>query len=100
MRRIPNSKGADSDASVVDPFVHLIPPEFDPKLPRTVESVGDGVLFDSRTMHCGGANESNRRRVLFYFSFEVAGSENPNAAVSSIRDELRGKIALADLVGA
>jgi len=27
---------------------------------------------------------------LFYFSFEVDGSENPNLGVSSIRDELRG----------
>ena len=63
-------------------------------------NVGDATVFDSRLLHCGGGNESNQRRVLFYFSFEVAGSENPNAAVSSIRDELRGKIALADLVGA
>ena len=30
---------------------------------------GDCILFDARTMHCGGANTSGKRRVLFYFSF-------------------------------
>jgi|AntAceMinimDraft_5_1070358.scaffolds.fasta_scaffold03747_2 hypothetical protein len=58
---------------------------------------GDATVFDSRLLHCGGGNSSDRRRVLFYFSFEVDGSDNPNAAVSSIRDELRGKLSLADL---
>jgi ectoine hydroxylase-related dioxygenase (phytanoyl-CoA dioxygenase family) len=58
---------------------------------------GDATFFDSRLLHCGGANGSERRRVLFYFSFEVGGSENPNSAVSSIRDELRGQYTLADL---
>ena len=60
-------------------------------------SAGDATLFDSRLLHCGGGNESDRRRVLFYFSFEVDGSDNPNTAVSSIREELRGKYSLADL---
>lgn len=58
---------------------------------------GDATVFDSRLLHCGGGNESDRRRVLFYFSFEVEGSDNPNAAVSSIRDELRGAYILEDL---
>ena len=58
---------------------------------------GDATVFDSRLLHCGGGNESDRRRVLFYFSFEVDGSDNPNAAVSSIRDELRGAFTLEDL---
>lgn len=58
---------------------------------------GDATVFDSRLLHCGGGNDSDRRRVLFYFSFEVDGSDNPNAAVSSIRNELRGVYTLADL---
>ena len=28
---------------------------------------GDSITFDSRVLHCGTANESTRRRVLFYF---------------------------------
>ena len=35
-----------------------------------VISRGDATLFDSRTLHCGTENESARRRVLFYFSFQ------------------------------
>jgi ectoine hydroxylase-related dioxygenase (phytanoyl-CoA dioxygenase family) len=53
-------KGDEDIAEVLAESTLRIP------LPRC----GDGVLFDSRTMHCGGANESNRRRVLFYFSFK------------------------------
>jgi hypothetical protein len=30
---------------------------------------GDAVVFDSRLLHCGSANTSSRRRVLFYLSF-------------------------------
>jgi hypothetical protein len=37
---------------------------------------------------------------LFYFSFEVEGSDNPNSAVSTIREELRGKVTLGDLLAA
>jgi ectoine hydroxylase-related dioxygenase (phytanoyl-CoA dioxygenase family) len=73
-----------------------------PVLARTNEigviSRGDATLFDSRTLHCGTENESDKRRVLFYFSFQVAGSDNPNAAVSTIRSELRDKFTLAGLL--
>ena len=61
---------------------------------------GDATVFDSRLLHCGGGNASDKRRVLFYFSFEVEGSENPNSAVSTIREELRGKVTLGDLLAA
>jgi len=30
--------------------------------------VGDVAIFDSRLLHAGGANTSNRRRILFYFT--------------------------------
>ncbi len=29
---------------------------------------GDVVVFDSRILHCGGANSSSKRRILFYFT--------------------------------
>ena len=57
----------------------------------------DVSMFDSRLLHCGGGNSSNKRRVLFYFSFEVSSLENPNSGFSSIRDELRGTLTLQDL---
>ncbi|KAL7561808.1 hypothetical protein ACA910_013344 [Epithemia clementina (nom. ined.)] len=50
---------------------------------------GSCAIFDSRTLHCGGANESNTSRALFYFSFK-----NPNIGYpgnpASIRQELTG----------
>ena len=69
------------------------------KAPNCVATLrtGDVSMFDSRLLHCGGGNFSDKRRVLFYFSFEVSGTENPNAFLSSIRDELRGTVPLKDL---
>ena len=37
---------------------------------------GDMSLFDSRLLHCGAANLSKKRRILFYFSFK-AGNQRP-----------------------
>jgi hypothetical protein len=28
------------------------------------------AIFDSRTLHCGGANRSDKSRALFYFTFK------------------------------
>ena len=36
-------------------------------LPRA----GDAVVFDARTLHCGSANVSGKRRVIFYLSFRA-----------------------------
>mmetsp|Transcript_13443 Transcript_13443/g.18395 ORF Transcript_13443/g.18395 Transcript_13443/m.18395 type:complete len:370 (-) Transcript_13443:95-1204(-) len=33
---------------------------------------GDVAIFDSRLLHCGGANTSDKRRVLFYFTASSA----------------------------
>ena len=33
---------------------------------------GDVAAFDSRVLHCGCANDSGRRRVLFYFTVSRA----------------------------
>ena len=32
---------------------------------------GDAIIMDSRLLHCGSANDSESRRVLFYFSFRA-----------------------------
>ena len=30
------------------------------------------AMYDGRLLHCGGANDSRKRRVLFYFSFKAS----------------------------
>ena len=61
---------------------------------------GDGVLFDARTLHCGGANESERRRVLFFVSFRGAGRGaawrgGGFDAPGTLLNELRGRFVLS-----
>ena len=51
---------------------------------------GDAAVFDSRLLHCGGGNESRKRRVLFYFSFRSRASDVRRTA-DSMLEELRGK---------
>ena len=62
-------------------------------------SVGSAALYDSRTLHCGGANRSPTQRALFYFTFsnpEGFLEEDDAWNVASIREELRGKYTLGD----
>ena len=49
---------------------------------------GDLSLFDSRLLHCGGANTSPRRRILFYFSFKAAEARPPPGTILTA---LRGR---------
>ena len=42
---------------------------------------GDCVLMDSRLMHCGGANQSRRRRSLVSFSLGRPGERSASAAI-------------------
>jgi ectoine hydroxylase-related dioxygenase (phytanoyl-CoA dioxygenase family) len=72
------------------------------KLLRTQPSVlgllpkGSCGIFDSRLLHCGGANTSQTSRAIFYFSFKnhkVANAGNPG----SIRMEYISKFALSEL---
>lgn len=56
---------------------------------------GDVSLFDSRCLHAGGANTSNRRRVLFYCSFVRAELAERAADRGTLREDLRGNRALA-----
>lgn len=72
------------------------------KLLRTAPSVlgvlpkGSCAIFDSRLLHCGGANTSDRSRALFYFSFKnpkIGYPGNP----ASIRPELSSKYTITTL---
>ena len=56
---------------------------------------GDATLYDSRLLHCGDANDSRERRVLFYFSFRARGAPEPSNA-GSLQHGLRGKYSLQD----
>jgi len=58
---------------------------------------GDVAIFDSRLLHCGGANESeDKRRILFYFTFTAA--DTTRIKPGSIRNMDRGKYTLSDLI--
>ena len=36
---------------------------------------GDCTLYDGRLLHCGGANRSDKARVLFYVTFRAGGGD-------------------------
>ena len=58
---------------------------------------GDVVMMDSRAAHFGSANQSDRRRVLFYFSFH-SGAPTRRAAFGStlsLLPEYEGRFGLA-----
>ena len=57
---------------------------------------GDVSLFDSRCLHAGDANTSQRRRALFYCSFVRAEDAGRAATRGTLREDLRGKHALAN----
>ena len=84
------------------------------KLPHTLSllKTGCGAVYDSRLLHCGGANRSEKPRVLFYFTvsnpkaeesdslYDPEGclhdiSEQEQSDVASIRRETKG-ITLGD----
>ena len=61
---------------------------------------GSCALFDSRILHCGSANSSGRRRVVFYFSLKARGHGNGWKGggfvyPGTLLDELRGQYSLA-----
>ena len=53
---------------------------------------GELLLFDSRALHCGGANlkDGGQRRALFYFSLKRAQSASGKSGAGTLRAELRG----------
>jgi len=72
------------------------------KLLRTTPAVlgtlpkGSCAIFDSRLLHCGGANTSETSRALFYFSFKNAEIGYPGNP-ASIRPNLSSKYTIATL---
>ena len=53
-----------------------------------VLQTGDANLIYSRLIHCGGANASTKRRVLFYFSFKAKSARVPaGSLLTSLRRE-------------
>ncbi|VEU39304.1 unnamed protein product [Pseudo-nitzschia multistriata] len=72
------------------------------KLLRTTPSVlgllpkGSCAIFDSRLLHCGGANTSDTSRALFYFSFKNSKIGYPGNP-GSIRPELSSKYTITSL---
>jgi hypothetical protein len=61
---------------------------------------GDAAVYDSRTLHCGGGNSSDKIRVIFYFSFiNAAGPQATQKDfwnVTSILPEYVDKFCLDD----
>lgn len=53
--------------------------------------VGDCSLYDARLLHAGGANTSDKRRILFYFTFRNPALPSPRSPNNpgSIRRELK-----------
>lgn len=54
-------------------------------------NTGDISLFDSRTMHCGGANdvEGGSTRVLLYMSFRNPRAVEPIGNVGSMMSDIK-----------
>eukprot|EP00930_Biecheleria_cincta_P029856 TRINITY_DN20716_c0_g1_i1.p1 TRINITY_DN20716_c0_g1~~TRINITY_DN20716_c0_g1_i1.p1 ORF type:complete len:399 (-),score=86.63 TRINITY_DN20716_c0_g1_i1:33-1229(-) len=56
---------------------------------------GDLVLYDSRTMHCGGANSSDKRRAVFCVSVMGPGIR-PDGTTWTMLQTLRGRLRLSE----
>jgi ectoine hydroxylase-related dioxygenase (phytanoyl-CoA dioxygenase family) len=72
-------------------------------LPAVTSSLkkGDVAIFDSRVLHCGDANSSDKRRVLFYFTLsKQADWPLPNGlhGSNSILAPDKGKWKVSDMV--
>jgi ectoine hydroxylase-related dioxygenase (phytanoyl-CoA dioxygenase family) len=76
----------------VDPYYDVNPPS------AMIVRAGDVVVIDTRVMHCGGENCSDKDRMLFHFSFET--TQEPSAPVGftyNLHPELRGRHTLSSL---
>lgn len=61
---------------------------------------GDCSLYNPMTLHCGGANRSNKRRIIFYFSFKNKKYDEKDwpLAYASLRSDLRARaLTLTDM---
>lgn len=61
---------------------------------------GDALLMDSRLLHCGLGNRSDRERTLFYFTFRRNGDADSEFRQSSLRQSLRDRYELDHLCNA
>lgn len=63
--------------------------------------MGDMSIYDSRVLHCGTANRSNKQRVLLYATFKNPSGPSDDDDfwnVASIRPEYVGKYCLNDFM--
>ena len=60
-------------------------------------NTGDVALYDGRLLHCGGANRSTERRVLFYITLRKHGADGLFDPARSILPELAGSLSIGDL---
>ena len=76
----------------VDPYYDKNPPKL------MAVKAGDAVLMNTRVMHCGGSNSSDRSRMLFHFSFETtAESDPPFGFTYNLAPELLGQHTYSDV---
>jgi Phytanoyl-CoA dioxygenase (PhyH) len=64
-------------------------------------SIGDAAVYDSRVLHCGTPNKSEKSRILFYATFrnpKGPGKDSDFWNVASIRPEYVGKFKLKDFL--
>jgi len=63
---------------------------------------GDCSLYNPMLLHCGGANRSNQRRVIFYFSFKNPKFDEKDwpLAYASLSPDLRARaLSIPDIHG-
>lgn len=64
-------------------------------------NMGDMSIYDSRVLHCGTANRSNKQRILLYATFKNPfgpSDDDDFWNVASIRPEYVGKYFLKDFM--
>mmetsp|Transcript_24531 Transcript_24531/g.35168 ORF Transcript_24531/g.35168 Transcript_24531/m.35168 type:complete len:332 (-) Transcript_24531:414-1409(-) len=87
---LPKTNTAEHHRLLKDPFLR---DDMLQSLPNKLSTlgVGDCSIFDGRLLHAGGANETDKRRILFYFTFRNPALPDPRSANNpgSIRPELK-----------
>mmetsp|Transcript_17163 Transcript_17163/g.16489 ORF Transcript_17163/g.16489 Transcript_17163/m.16489 type:complete len:339 (+) Transcript_17163:54-1070(+) len=60
-------------------------------------NTGDVSIYDSRVLHCGTPNRSNKKRILIYVTFRNPSKKDSDFwNVASIRPEYKGKFRVRD----
>lgn len=63
---------------------------------RFESRAGDALVFDSRVLHCGGANMSTKRRRMLYVTWRIPYCE-PSGSTYSLLPEYEGQFRLRNL---